>query len=58
MNVPIVYIEQRDPIIHQSYKTDLVLIRPDQYVAWRGNRLPDDTVALLKLTTGANNAQL
>lgn len=34
------------------YETDLTLIRPDQIVAWRGNRLPDDPAALLATVTG------
>jgi hypothetical protein len=29
-----------------------VLIRPDQIVAWRGNRLPGDPAALLDQVTG------
>jgi 2-polyprenyl-6-methoxyphenol hydroxylase-like FAD-dependent oxidoreductase len=34
------------------YGADLALIRPDQIVAWRGNRLPDDPAALLAAVTG------
>ena len=34
------------------YERDLVLIRPDLYVAWRGNRLPEDCAALLARVTG------
>jgi 2-polyprenyl-6-methoxyphenol hydroxylase-like FAD-dependent oxidoreductase len=34
------------------YEADLALIRPDQHVAWRGNRLPDDGDALLARVTG------
>jgi 2-polyprenyl-6-methoxyphenol hydroxylase-like FAD-dependent oxidoreductase len=34
------------------YGADLALIRPDQHVAWRGNRLPDDPDALLARVTG------
>jgi 2-polyprenyl-6-methoxyphenol hydroxylase-like FAD-dependent oxidoreductase len=34
------------------YEADLALIRPDQHVAWRGNRLPDDCDALLARVTG------
>ena len=34
------------------YEADLALIRPDQHVAWRGNRLPDDCDALLAQVTG------
>ena len=34
------------------YEADLALIRPDQHVAWRGNRFPDDCDALLARVTG------
>jgi 2-polyprenyl-6-methoxyphenol hydroxylase-like FAD-dependent oxidoreductase len=34
------------------YEADLALIRPDQHVAWRGNRLPDDCDALWAQVTG------
>jgi 2-polyprenyl-6-methoxyphenol hydroxylase-like FAD-dependent oxidoreductase len=36
----------------ELYGSDLALIRPDQYVAWRGNRLPADCAALLARATG------
>jgi hypothetical protein len=31
----------------------LVLSRPDQHVAWRGDRLPDDPLALIDRVRGA-----
>src|SRR5262249_41454105 len=34
------------------YEADLALIRPDQHVAWRGNRLPGDCDELLAQVTG------
>ena len=36
----------------ELYERDLVLIRPDRYIAWRGDRLPDDPDALLATVTG------
>lgn len=35
------------------YERDLVLVRPDQYVAWRGNALPQDPDRLLAQVVGA-----
>ena len=35
------------------YERDLVLVRPDQYVAWRGNALPPDPDRLLTQLIGA-----
>jgi 2-polyprenyl-6-methoxyphenol hydroxylase-like FAD-dependent oxidoreductase len=34
------------------YGCDLLLLRPDLHVVWRGNRLPDDPVRLAALATG------
>ncbi len=34
------------------YGSDLALIRPDQYIAWRGDRLPGDLDALFARVTG------
>ena len=34
------------------YGYDLLLIRPDLHVVWRGNRLPQDAFALAALATG------
>jgi hypothetical protein len=36
----------------RDYAARLILIRPDQYVVWSGDGLPDDPVALLQRVTG------
>jgi hypothetical protein len=36
----------------QVYGYDLLLLRPDLHVAWRGNRAPDDPRNLARLVTG------
>lgn len=38
---------------HAVYDHPLVLSRPDNHVAWRGRRLPDDALALIDLVRGA-----
>lgn len=48
-NVPV-------PEARDLYGTDLALIRPDQHVAWRGDRLPADASALLAHVTGHTGA--
>jgi 2-polyprenyl-6-methoxyphenol hydroxylase-like FAD-dependent oxidoreductase len=40
------------PEARDLYDRDMALIRPDHHVAWRGNRLPDDSDALLARVTG------
>ncbi len=36
----------------EAYEARLVLVRPDQYVAWAGDGQPDDTRALMRKVTG------
>ena len=36
----------------EQYDARLVLVRPDQYVAWCGDVPPDDVTALMKKVTG------
>jgi hypothetical protein len=40
----------RDP--RSAYEAKLILVRPDQYVAWLGDRGPDNTSALLRKVSG------
>ena len=49
--VPLRVIAPPVPALHGLYGADLALIRPDQYVAWRGNSADDASAALL-LATG------
>jgi 2-polyprenyl-6-methoxyphenol hydroxylase-like FAD-dependent oxidoreductase len=36
----------------QPYRHKLVLSRPDQHVAWRGNQVPDDPLAIIDVIRG------
>jgi hypothetical protein len=36
----------------EAYEHRLVLVRPDQYVAWTGDELPPDLPALMRTVTG------
>ena len=42
-----------DDRVREVYERDLVLVRPDGHVAWRGDRVPDDPAALMDLVRGA-----
>jgi 2-polyprenyl-6-methoxyphenol hydroxylase-like FAD-dependent oxidoreductase len=43
------------PALRELYEADLVLIRPDQVVAWRGSRLSDGARALEQMLRGHTN---
>jgi hypothetical protein len=52
--MPLTVLELARDDIRRLYDSDLVLIRPDQHVAWRGHDLPPDSDALLATVTGAS----
>jgi len=51
--IPFTQIDIADDDIRELYGRNLVLIRPDQHVAWRGNAAPADAEALLRRLTGS-----
>jgi 2-polyprenyl-6-methoxyphenol hydroxylase-like FAD-dependent oxidoreductase len=50
--IPVRHLIIDDPQVRRAWERDLVLVRPDQHVAWRGDDLPDDLDALLDRITG------
>jgi 2-polyprenyl-6-methoxyphenol hydroxylase-like FAD-dependent oxidoreductase len=50
--VPLEMLEVRSAEARDIYGADLVLVRPDRHVAWRGNRAPADPAALFARVTG------
>lgn len=53
LQIPLAVVDVPDMDARDLYDRDLVLIRPDHHVAWRGNLVPADTSALLKRLVGA-----
>lgn len=51
-SVPLSIVEIGDEAAHALYECDLVLVRPDGHVAWRGDVLPDDAEGLIRRITG------
>jgi 2-polyprenyl-6-methoxyphenol hydroxylase-like FAD-dependent oxidoreductase len=53
--VPLKVLDVERPKSATFYDGGLVLSRPDQHVAWRGDRLPADPLALIDRVRGAAN---
>jgi hypothetical protein len=49
---PLTILDVTVPEARALYGRALALLRPDQYIAWRGDGLPDDVDALLARVTG------
>jgi hypothetical protein len=52
-NVPLKLVDVRDRNASRIYERKLVLVRPDQHVAWRGDAGPDDALAVIDRVRGA-----
>ncbi|MGW6588665.1 FAD-dependent monooxygenase [Streptomyces globisporus] len=50
--VPMKHLALDAPAVRAVWGADLVLVRPDQHAAWRGDRLPEEGSALLDLVLG------
>lgn len=50
--LPLKVVHVTDPRARSLYERDLVLVRPDHHVAWRGNRVPASPAGLLAHVTG------
>jgi FAD binding domain len=51
--VPLKLLDVRDANAHKIYERNLVLVRPDQYVAWRGDSPPADPLSVIDRVRGA-----
>lgn len=51
--IPLHVVDVRDDHARTLYERDLVLIRPDHHVAWRGDAVPDQPGAILDRIRGA-----
>jgi 2-polyprenyl-6-methoxyphenol hydroxylase-like FAD-dependent oxidoreductase/ketosteroid isomerase-like protein len=52
-NIPFLVIMPEDARLRARYQARFTLIRPDQHVAWRDDKLPDDCDALLAQVCGS-----
>jgi hypothetical protein len=51
--VPLTVVEVKVPEARELYRHKLVLSRPDQHVAWRGDKEPSDPLELIDIVRGA-----
>lgn len=54
--MPLKVVDVRDERARGLYQRDLVLVRPDQHVAWRGNTVPDRPGTVIDRVRGAESA--
>ena len=52
LGLPLTLLVPQDPRLRGRYEARYALIRPDQHVAWRGDRLPPEVDLLLRRVTG------
>jgi 2-polyprenyl-6-methoxyphenol hydroxylase-like FAD-dependent oxidoreductase len=52
--VPFDVVDVRDEKARRLYERELVLLRPDQHVAWRGDAAPEDALAVVDHVRGAS----
>jgi len=53
IGLPLRIVVLAEPALADLYAAPLLLVRPDQHVAWRGAALPEDPTALFDLVRGA-----
>ncbi len=56
LNAPFRVLDLRDERARELYEADLILLRPDLHVAWRGNRVPDEPARVASISTGMGPA--
>jgi 2-polyprenyl-6-methoxyphenol hydroxylase-like FAD-dependent oxidoreductase len=52
LGVPLKTVEDSWSGGREAYEARLILVRPDQYVVWTGDKAPDDPVAMMRRVTG------
>jgi 2-polyprenyl-6-methoxyphenol hydroxylase-like FAD-dependent oxidoreductase len=49
---PVAVLDVPDRLVREVYGYDLILLRPDLHVVWRGNAAPDDAAEVAAIATG------
>jgi 2-polyprenyl-6-methoxyphenol hydroxylase-like FAD-dependent oxidoreductase len=51
-DAPVCTLDIPDRIVREIYGTDLLLLRPDMHVVWRGNKAAEDPLTIAAVATG------
>jgi 2-polyprenyl-6-methoxyphenol hydroxylase-like FAD-dependent oxidoreductase len=51
-NVPFKIVEIADRAVKDAYMNSLVMVRPDGFVCWRSDQLPNDPISLIDVVRG------
>ena len=49
---PVAVLDIPDNAVREVYQHDILLLRPDMHIVWRGNRLADDAREIAATATG------
>lgn len=49
---PVATLDIPDQVAREVYGFDVILLRPDLHIVWRGNNAPEDPVAIAAIATG------
>jgi 2-polyprenyl-6-methoxyphenol hydroxylase-like FAD-dependent oxidoreductase len=49
---PAIVLDVPDPVAREVYGHDLIVLRPDMHIVWRGDAAPDDPAAIAAVATG------
>ena len=49
---PLTVMDVPDQIARDIYGFDLILLRPDMHIVWRGQQAPDDAALVAAIATG------
>ena len=50
--IPLTLLDVPMPEARELYGRALILVRPDRYIVWRGDTVPDDVGSVLAIVTG------
>ena len=53
VGLPLRVINLNEPKVRETYEKDLLLVRPDGHVAWRGDAIPANTAEIIDKVRGA-----